>query len=355
MNMPSRRHRLDEQAQASRAALERLARCSNELASELVALYGATRARGIALDLGAVQAVSARVAARLFAARDTLLLVYDPVEQRLRARRPPAIEIELPIDEARRVVAVGQAGPLAERLRRALDAEDLLVTPFGHTAESFGLIAVRGAAGQPFSGTEADLLRHFGDFLAATLTGARLYKEVLELSAIDGLTGLYNHRFFQDRLRDEVARAARYRHPVSLLFCDIDDFKAYNDRNGHVAGDEVLATLGRLFRSSGVSDEVLVAFRESDVRARYGGEEFTVLLPETTHDHAAAKAERLRAAVEQTRFPRAEGQPLGRLTMSIGISELPRHAGDECRLVEIADDAMYRAKQLGKNRVVSPA
>jgi diguanylate cyclase (GGDEF)-like protein len=119
---------------------------------------------------------------------------------------------------------------------------------------------------------------------------------VLDLSAIDGLTGLYNHRFFQQRLRDEVARAARYARPVPLLFCDIDDFNLYNHRNGHAAGDDVLAMLGQIFRNDG-GGQLLIAFRESDVRARYGGEEFAVILPETTFDCARDKAERLREAV----------------------------------------------------------
>ena len=342
-------------------ALERLVRSTQELTSELFALYTGARTRGLSLDLGTVQTVSAAIAARLFGQRETFLFRYHRRDQCLRGRtsfgppqrRSAGVEIQLSQDEVRRFLGVDQRNLLADRIRHELRKDDALVALFGHSPESCGVIVVVGSAEQPLGPAEADLLHRFGDFLSLSLAGAQLYKEVLDLSAIDGLTGLYNHRFFQQRLGDEVARAARYARPVSLLFCDIDDFKLYNDRNGHAAGDDVLATLGQIFRNDGGGGELLIAFRESDVRARYGGEEFAVILPETPFDRARSKAERLREAVAQTRFPRAEGQPHGRLTMSIGISEYPRHAGDKNLLVETADQAMYRAKQLGKNRVES--
>jgi len=342
-------------------ALERLIRSTQELTSELFALYTGAKTHGLPLDLGTVHAVSAAIAARLFGQRETFLFRYDPRDQCLRGRtsfgppqrRSAGVEIRLSKDEVRRFLNVDQPNLLADRIRHELGRNDALVALFGHSPESCGLIVVVGSAEHPFDPAEADLLHRFGDFLSLSLAGAQLYKEVLDLSAIDGLTGLYNHRFFQQRLRDEVARAARYARPVSLLFCDIDDFKLYNDRNGHAAGDDVLATLGQIFRNDGGGGEPLIAFRESDVRARYGGEEFAVILPETTFAGARSKAERLREAVAQTPFPHAEGQPHGRLTMSIGISEYPRHAEDKNLLVEVADQAMYRAKQLGKNRVVS--
>ena len=333
--------------------LEKFARSTHALTTELFSLYSGARSRGLSLDLGAVQALCASASAQLFARRETTLLGYDATDQSLRGPAvagPGLVSIPLSLAELERFLAIDQPQEIAERVGPALGAHDLLVVFIGRTPESCALLVVIGSERSPLSTAEAKLLRRFGEFLSLSFAGAQLYKDVLDLSAIDGLTGLYNHRFFQGRLRDEVARADRYEHPVSLLFCDIDEFKRYNDRNGHAAGDAVLARLGQILRNDTGTP---VAFRESDVRARYGGEEFAILLPETTTDGAMTTAERLREAVERTPFPGAEAQPHGRLTMSIGVCEYPRDTRDKRGVIEVADRAMYRAKQLGKNRVVS--
>ena len=163
-----------------------------------------------------------------------------------------------------------------------------------------------------------------------------------ELANRDGLTGLHNHRCFQETLVMEVTRSDRYKREFSLLFFDIDSFKLYNDTNGHPAGDELLRTLSKLIRDF---------LRKSDFFARYGGEEFTVILPETSKDHATVVAGSIREIIENHPFYAREKQPNGKLTVSIGIAAYPVDAKNGEELIEKADQALYKAKHTGRNKV----
>lgn len=163
-----------------------------------------------------------------------------------------------------------------------------------------------------------------------------------ELATHDGLSGLYNQRTFYVLLGDELARAHRFKHQVSLLLLDIDHFKHVNDMHGHLAGDAVLKGLSELLRRE---------VRAVDRVCRYGGEEITVILPETDPAAAACFAERLRAAVEAQPFDVAADKPL-RITVSIGIASWPADAANAMALVAAADAAMYAAKQRGRNLAI---
>jgi two-component system, cell cycle response regulator len=171
-----------------------------------------------------------------------------------------------------------------------------------------------------------------------------------ELALRDGLTGLYNHRYFQERLAAEVARSRRHDHPVALLFLDIDFFKVFNDQHGHQAGDEALKGIAALLVQGSRLGDVVARVRSTDVVARYGGEEFAIVLPETDRDGAQAKAEIIRASVEAHRFT-AGSNHSGRLTVSIGVASFPLDAIDAPTLLRRADKALYRAKDGGRNRV----
>jgi len=164
-----------------------------------------------------------------------------------------------------------------------------------------------------------------------------------ELSRKDGLTDLYNHRFFHQLLETEVARALRYNRAVSLLMIDIDNFKRFNDSHGHPSGDVALKQLSLLLKN---------ASRSCDFVARYGGEEFAIIAPEANPDSARRMAERIRELVAEAVFEGEDAMPGGRLTISLGVATVPTQAGDKCELVERADQALYRAKALGRNRVV---
>lgn len=163
-----------------------------------------------------------------------------------------------------------------------------------------------------------------------------------ELVNKDGLTEVYNHRYFHDKLKEKVALSKKSNKPVSMVFVDIDYFKHYNDLNGHQMGDEVLKTIGKILREN---------LRKNDISARYGGEEFAIILPDTTEDEAVLIADKIRRIIESTKFVGEENQPNGVLTASMGISVYPDKAKDDVTLIKSADDALYRAKFFMKNRV----
>jgi len=163
------------------------------------------------------------------------------------------------------------------------------------------------------------------------------------LATVDGLTGLYNHRYFQQKLEQEITKAASKNKPLSLIFIDIDYFKHYNDTQGHPAGDLVLQEISKIIRQN---------IRGVDTAARYGGEEFALILPGTGDEDAVMIGERIRAAVETHPFIGREEQPAEKLTISLGVSTYPVNAREKGELIKMADDALYKAKYISKNRVV---
>jgi diguanylate cyclase (GGDEF)-like protein len=166
----------------------------------------------------------------------------------------------------------------------------------------------------------------------------KLYERTERSAVTDGLTGLFNASYFREALRREVERARRHGFKISLVLFDLDDFKGINDTKGHLAGDKVLVRAAAVLRESA---------REIDVAARWGGEEFALILPETARTGAYVVAERVRARVE-SHFRRGRGP---RVTVSGGVASWPEDGAGMEDLIRKADQAMYRAKALGKNRV----
>jgi diguanylate cyclase (GGDEF)-like protein len=215
----------------------------------------------------------------------------------------------------------------------------VLLAPL-QAGEVRGLVAAGREA--PFTPEERELFHIFTLQGGAALKNLVLYEQVRSLAIRDGLTGLHNYRYFWEVLQREVQLARRYRHPLSLLFLDIDDFKKVNDTLGHPVGDSVLKTLGNYLQR---------AVRQADLICRYGGEEFVILLAETNSREARISAERLRQGISQLSVPLPDKEL--HFTVSIGVAELqPGMEGEG--LVKAADVALYRAKQGGKNRVCGP-
>ncbi|MCB2339198.1 bifunctional diguanylate cyclase/phosphohydrolase [Clostridium estertheticum] len=169
-------------------------------------------------------------------------------------------------------------------------------------------------------------------------------KKLEGLANEDGLTGLYNHRFFYDALEGIMKTSEKENDFVAMILIDIDYFKIYNDMNGHQMGDEALKSVGFILKNS---------FRKDDVVARYGGEEFAIVLPNTSEKDVIKLAEKSRKKIEATYFSGEENQPNGKLTVSIGTSIYPSKAKNAIELFKSADDALYRAKFFDKNRVQS--
>lgn len=167
-------------------------------------------------------------------------------------------------------------------------------------------------------------------------------KKLAKLANIDGLTEVYNHRFFHETLKNQIMSSKKSKYPISLILLDIDYFKHYNDLYGHQKGDEVLRKIGFILKNN-----VII----KDIPARYGGEEFTVILPNTSEKEAIFIAEQIRLDVERWKFEGEENQPKGNLTVSVGVSTFPDKAKSDVELIKSADDALYRAKFFNKNRV----
>jgi diguanylate cyclase (GGDEF)-like protein/excisionase family DNA binding protein len=215
-----------------------------------------------------------------------------------------------------------------------------------------GLAPIRDAAGDVVAVTAADLpalseseneaLRGDGrQTFAAMLQTAAVRLSRAEIDAItDALTGLYNHRYLHERLSEELHRARDLQRPLSVLFCDLDHFKGYNDTNGHSAGDAVLREVAHVIEQS---------VRNIDIAGRYGGEEFVVILVETDREEARAVAERIRTRLKSAGFS-ANGVPL---TVSIGIAGCPEDADRRDELLNKADWAMYLAKRRGRDQVAT--
>src|SRR5881296_2905281 len=214
----------------------------------------------------------------------------------------------------------------------------VMVVPMIAAESVLGLIYVRSPKLGPIL---PDANIRFFEVMASTaanaLRNAQLFEEVEHRARTDFLTGLPNHRFFQTTLTMELARAQRHHHPLSLLMIDLDFLKQVNDRFGHPSGDLVIRTLAGTIRTS---------CREIDFAARYGGEEFAVILPETPLAGAIHVAERIRERIWAENFP-----GIGTITASVGISNYPVNALNKEDLIRVADQALYVAKNDGRNRV----
>jgi len=193
-----------------------------------------------------------------------------------------------------------------------------------------------------FDQDEIQLVSTFASQAAISIENARLFEETRQLAITDELTGLSNHRHFYNQLAREVRRAQRYKRPLTLLMLDLDYFKSFNDRFGHLAGDQVLREVAEVLRRNA---------RDVDILARYGGEEFAIILPETDLDRAALQAELVRAAVASHAFRGKDSNPQGDLTVSIGVATLIPGMRKIEGLVHDADQALYRAKTGGRNRM----
>jgi len=167
------------------------------------------------------------------------------------------------------------------------------------------------------------------------------HEEIYRLTTIDGLTQIYNKRYFVETLEREIGRAHRYRRDLSLIIFDIDDFKRINDTHGHLAGDHVLKQLAGAIRGR---------IRREDILSRYGGEEFAIILPELGNYNAMQFAEKIRSLVESASF-RFEDADIP-VTISIGVASLQQDLHEPQEFIRIADERLYAAKSAGKNRVV---
>ena len=213
-----------------------------------------------------------------------------------------------------------------------------LAVPLAHEGEVLGYLSAYSRGDLPFGPEQTSELEELARRAGPAIENARRFREARQLADLDALTGLHNRRYFHETLAREVARAHRYERTLGLIVFDLDDFKAINDRIGHLAGDAVLAE---------AAERVRDVVRSADIACRVGGDEFAVILPEAGLQDADQLYKRLEAAVSSRPVAQA-----GRLHLSAGVTEL-RSDDDAGAFFERADEALYRAKRAGKGTVVA--
>lgn len=215
----------------------------------------------------------------------------------------------------------------------------LIIAPLLQEGRVMGTLRINSSERETFTNDDLRLLDAIATLASSALSNAMLFERTEELAIRDSLTGLYLRRYFFERLKEEHRRALATNRPLALLMCDLDHFKECNDRFGHGAGDQMLVRFAKILKD----------FSENAFVARYGGEEFSVLLPETSKKDALKIANQLRIKVED--FPFSIRREKINMTISIGVACLPGDTLDMETLVQKADQALYRAKREGRNRV----
>jgi diguanylate cyclase (GGDEF)-like protein len=219
-----------------------------------------------------------------------------------------------------------------------------LCAPLVYQHQVVGVISIGGVSRH--YKYEKTILSLIADLGSIALFNSQLFSQVQEAANSDGLTKLFNKRFFLEKLGAEIVKAEGEHYPLSVFIFDLDHFKHYNDTQGHQAGDEVLKMIGQILKET---------VRPDDVPARYGGEEFIVFLPQTPKDGAMRAAEKIRERVAAHPFANRESQPLGLVSLSGGVSTFPDDGRTGADLIAAADQALYQAKKAGRNQLARSA
>ncbi|HKR14305.1 MAG TPA: diguanylate cyclase [Pyrinomonadaceae bacterium] len=241
---------------------------------------------------------------------------------------------------------LGSSGRKPAPPERSYKTDSFISYPITIGGRKVGVLNITDkSSGRPYDEVDLTLLDMIGPQMAVALERAEWQERATEfqlMSITDSLTAMPNRRYLEERLAEELNRSKRYDYPMSFLMIDIDDFKAYNDKNGHQAGDLALQITAHCLKG---------ALRSADVASRYGGEEFCILLPQTAMTEAATIADRIRHRVNTTHYPHGKTQPLGRVTISVGVSTFSTILNTSENIIAAADRALYQAKSLGKDRV----
>lgn len=337
---------------------------SSELAKKmdnLSILYSVSKALNFATDLKKLLLFILDKSRDAVGAAKASLMLYDPKIESLVVHVvrgiPPDVEakINAGVMETKRIKkGEGIAGRVAEtqehmlvndvhnddRFKEASGSfvDSILCMPLVANDEIIGVINLTNKeAGGKFSEDDVELLSTLSSQAAITIHNARLY----HLAITDGLTQLRIRRYFQQRIEEEIVRFNKFGHPLTLIMGDIDHFKSVNDTHGHQQGDLVLMETAKIFRA---------AIREVDIAARYGGEEFAIILPETDSAEAEQVAEAIRTQIEAHEFTTRQGKL--KVTISLGVATANQSRNTSEKLIGAADQALYQAKETGRNRVL---
>ena len=222
------------------------------------------------------------------------------------------------------------------------NTESIICVPLKVRGKCLGAIElINTKKDHRFSKEDMTLLHALADYTAIAIENSKLFVKVQELTITDDLTGLYNSRHLHNSLHNEIARSNRFESDLSMIFLDLDYFKAINDEHGHLCGSKLLKEVGAL---------ILDTVRNVDIAFRYGGDEFVVLMPQTTKKNALTVAEKIRSAFKKSTFLNEEGIACN-VTASFGLATYPGDAKNEAELIHLADVAMYRVKNRSRDGV----
>ena len=290
---------------------------------------------------------SAKTLTATMDAKDVQMRLVNVLEKRFQGSRVRILAGEPPdsltqLSTATRASVLVKDTATDERLRgQTWSFRAAVVSPLYVVKKPYGFVRVESDKPAAFSADDLRTVDLFATMTSLTLENIEFYQTVNDLATHDALTKLFTHKAFQNRLADEILRAGRSQAPLSVVMCDVDHFKKYNDTYGHQAGDFLLQRVAQI-----LSDHA----RPVDFVARYGGEEFTIILPGVAHAQAIEFANRIRVKVMEEPFM-FQGQ-LTRVTQSYGVSTFPEDATTASQLVRAADERLYKAKEGGRNQVV---
>ncbi|MFH0839212.1 MAG: sensor domain-containing diguanylate cyclase [Candidatus Omnitrophota bacterium] len=289
---------------------------------------------------------------------EDLITAYD----RLKAQTDPQLNnlvksIKIPLNESSGILALtaleGMPFEISEDISkekvddatlRMLQVTEFVTVPLKAKDKVIGVILADNLyTKQPIAKEDVKLLTMFANQAGLAIENSRLYEQTVFLSNVDSLTGLFNHGYFQTTLSKKLKEAESENKPLSLIMCDIDFFKNFNDSLGHQSGDKVLARVAYLIKHS---------LRETDIATRYGGEEFAVILPDTDTEEAYRLAERIRNTVEKHNIINPDNPSIKAPTISAGIASFPKDARMKEELIKAADSALYKAKEFGRNKII---
>lgn len=251
------------------------------------------------------------------------------------------VEAVIEQQQPRVIQTTREEGLMNPHLAQLAQLKEGLIVPLVHEKHVHGMISLYFQETTALTDAELENITHVGQVLARSIENTNAHETVRRLATIDGLTGLYNRRSFSDMISREMRRILRYKQHFSLILLDIDNFKNYNDTNGHLMGDKLLTMFAQVLKTS---------VREQDIVSRYGGEEFAVILPHTDAERGMVVAEKIRQGVVGTDFPYADSQPMGHISVSAGVADTIEGVKTYQELIDRADRALYRAKESGRNR-----
>ncbi len=351
------RHRLEEK----NSIIERTNKTLEYLVRDLSLIYEIGQEVNSIIDLERLYSTITVTLQKYLRINEFALLVYDDKGEALQVLAAYGFEDEDEILRTSFRAGEGITGLVAETGRkiyikdtsretrflhykreRPAQTSSFLSIPLVFKDEVLGVINFSRHGKSSFSYQDVKMLSLVAGQVALAIANARLYTRTRELSVRDELTGINNRRHFQQMLQMEWKRAVRFRRMLSLVMIDVDHFKAYNDTFGHLQGDVVLRQIGALLKRN---------LREVDTVARFGGEEFVLLLPDTDKHGATAVAEKVRLLVDEHHFLTEKHRQTRRITISSGVATFPDDVSEMDDLIDHADIALYRAKELGRNRV----